>query len=156
MLLTVTDAAASAGVARSTLYRAIEAGEISRTSDKRIDVAELMRVYGELRHLPSEEDASAAVSVDETSEIVAADAGARADEAVWLRSLVDRQQATIEQQARELREGAVRLHEAEERAERREATWLKQLDALTTKLLPAPIQPDAPEPSRGIFRRLFG
>lgn len=153
MTLTVTEAAEAAGVARSTLYRAIEAGEITRTPDKRIDVAELVRVYGELRHLPGEEGAAATTSGDTSPETTAATAAAgvstRADEAAWLRSLVDRQQATIEQQARELRE-------AEERAERREATWLKQLDALTTKLLPAPLQPEAPEPPRGVFRRLFG
>ena len=153
MTLTVTEAAEAAGVARSTLYRAIEAGEITRTPDKRIDVAELVRVYGELRHLPGEEGAAATTSGDTSPETAAAAAAAstRADEAAWLRSLVDRQQATIEQQARELRE-------AEERAERREATWLKQLDALTTKPLPASatLQPEAPEPSRGIFRRLFG
>ena len=152
MTLTVTEAAEAAGIARSTLYRAIEAGEITRTPDKRIDVADLVRVYGELRHLPGEEDTVMATSDETPSETTAAAAAAaaastRADEAAWLRSLVDRQQATIERQARELRE-------AEERAERREATWLRQLDALTTKLLPAP------EPTRkehpGFWSRLIG
>ena len=149
MLLTVTEAAEAAGVARSTLYRAIESGELTRAPDKRIDVAELVRVYGELRHVPGEEGEggdTVATSADATPEAAAAavDAGARADEAAWLRSLVDRQQATIEAQARELRE-------SEERAATERRGLLAQLDCMTL-LLPAPES----EPPRGFLRRVLG
>ena len=41
--LTITDAARVAGVARSTLYRAIQTGRLSADPDGRIDTAELLR-----------------------------------------------------------------------------------------------------------------
>ena len=52
-ILTLTQAAKAAGVARSTLYRAIRKGRISVISQpngsKGIDTAELMRVFGPLQ-----------------------------------------------------------------------------------------------------------
>ena len=52
-ILTLTQAAKAAGVARSTLYRAIRKGRISVVSqpngNKGIDIAELMRVFGPLQ-----------------------------------------------------------------------------------------------------------
>ena len=52
-ILTLTQAAKAAGVARSTLYRAIRKGRISLVSQpngsKGIDTAELMRVFGPLQ-----------------------------------------------------------------------------------------------------------
>ena len=52
-ILTLTQAAKAAGVARSTLYRAIRKGRISVVSQpngsKGIDTAELMRVFGPLQ-----------------------------------------------------------------------------------------------------------
>ncbi len=67
---------------------------------------------------------------------------------------MDDQRAELERKDCELREAATRLHEAEERAERREAAWLKQLDALTQKLLPAP-EPSQ-EPPCSLLRRVLG
>ena len=53
MILTLTQAAKAAGVARSTLYRAIRKGRISVVSQpngsKGIDTAELIRVFGPLQ-----------------------------------------------------------------------------------------------------------
>ena len=52
-ILTLTQAAKAAGVARSTLYRAIRKGRISVVSQpngsKGIDTVELMRVFGPLQ-----------------------------------------------------------------------------------------------------------
>ena len=47
MLLNITDSAAFAGVARSTIYTNIANGKLSRTSEGLIDTAELLRVFGE-------------------------------------------------------------------------------------------------------------
>ena len=41
--LTITDAARVAGVARSTLYRVIQAGRLSTDPDGSVDTAELLR-----------------------------------------------------------------------------------------------------------------
>lgn len=50
--LNLTQAAKAANVSRSTLYRHIKEGRVSRTlnhnNEPEIDVSELMRVYGEL------------------------------------------------------------------------------------------------------------
>lgn len=48
MFVNISEAAKLAGVSRSTLYRAIESGRLSK-ADKGLDVAELERVYGRLR-----------------------------------------------------------------------------------------------------------
>lgn len=72
-----------------------------------------------------------------------ADTPALAAHVQWMRELIDEQRATIE------RKDAA-LAEAAEQAERREVMWLRQIDALTTKLLPAP------EPPRSFLRRMFG
>lgn len=49
MLLSVTEAAKAVGCARSTIYDKINAGELSRGSGGKIDTAELLRVFGELK-----------------------------------------------------------------------------------------------------------
>ncbi len=52
-LVSVVEAAALVGRDRKSLYRAIKQGRLSATTDatgaKQIDIAELVRVYGELR-----------------------------------------------------------------------------------------------------------
>ena len=53
-LLTIAQAARTAGVARSTIYDHLRAGKLSATrtsiGERRIDTSELARVYGSVRH----------------------------------------------------------------------------------------------------------
>ena len=63
-LLTLTQAAKTAGIARSTLYRAIRNGRLSVVSQpngsKGVDISELQRVFGPLQSttkLPEQHDA---------------------------------------------------------------------------------------------------
>ena len=47
MIISVTKAAKEWGVSRTTIYQKVNDGEISRTADKKIDTAEMLRVFGE-------------------------------------------------------------------------------------------------------------
>ena len=47
MNISVTKAAKEWGVSRTTIYQKVNDGELSRTSDKKIDTAEMLRVFGE-------------------------------------------------------------------------------------------------------------
>ena len=47
MIISVTKAAKEWGVSRTTIYQKINDGELSRTSDKKIDTSEMLRVFGE-------------------------------------------------------------------------------------------------------------
>ena len=47
MNISVTKAAKEWGVSRTTIYQKVNDGELSRTTDKKIDVSEMLRVFGE-------------------------------------------------------------------------------------------------------------
>ncbi|WP_201620437.1 hypothetical protein [Psychrobacter maritimus] len=47
MKISVTKAAKEWSVSRTTVYEKINNGELSRTSDKKIDISEMLRVFGE-------------------------------------------------------------------------------------------------------------
>ena len=47
MKISVTKAAKEWGVSRTTIYQKVNDGELSRGSDKKIDVSEMLRVFGE-------------------------------------------------------------------------------------------------------------
>ena len=47
MNISVTKAAKEWGVSRTTIYQKLNSGELSRTADKKIDTAEMFRVFGE-------------------------------------------------------------------------------------------------------------
>ena len=47
MNISVTKAAKEWGVSRTTIYQKVNNGELSRTADKKIDVSEMLRVFGE-------------------------------------------------------------------------------------------------------------
>ena len=47
MKISVTKAAKEWGVSRTTIYQKVNDGELSRAADKKIDTAEMLRVFGE-------------------------------------------------------------------------------------------------------------
>ena len=47
MNISVTKAAKEWGVSRTTIYQKVNDGELSRAADKKIDTAEMLRVFGE-------------------------------------------------------------------------------------------------------------
>ncbi|WP_201604801.1 plasmid replication DNA-binding protein [Psychrobacter immobilis] len=47
MNISVTKAAKEWGVSRTTIYQKVHNGQLSRTADKKIDVSEMLRVFGE-------------------------------------------------------------------------------------------------------------
>ena len=47
MIISVTKAAKEWGVSRTTIYQKVNDGELSRTTDKKIDTSEMIRVFGE-------------------------------------------------------------------------------------------------------------
>ena len=47
MNISVTKAAKEWGISRTTIYQKASNGELSRTSDKKIDTSEMLRVFGE-------------------------------------------------------------------------------------------------------------
>ncbi len=47
MNISVTEAAKEWGVSRTTIYQKVNDGELSRAADKKIDTAEMFRVFGE-------------------------------------------------------------------------------------------------------------
>ena len=47
MNISVTKAAKEWGISRTTIYQKVNDGELSRTADKKIDVSEMLRVFGE-------------------------------------------------------------------------------------------------------------
>jgi len=145
MLLTVTEAAHAAGVARSTIYDRVNAGELTRTPDKRIDVTDLLRLYPSL-NMPGEGDPS-----EPQNEPESAPAGS---DSAWLKELVESQARTIERLHGQLETAATDLRESDARAERREQVWRSQVDRLTA-MLPAPANSE-PELPRGFWSRLFG
>ena len=138
-LLSTSAAARVAGVSRTTIYDKIQSGDLTRNADKQIDTTELIRVFGELK--------GGATDTDEPGKMDTPDTVATSAHVAWLQELVDRQQATIERQAKE-------LQQTHEQAERNRQEWSDQVMKLTTALLPAPEQ--QPESKRGILARLFG
>ena len=133
-LLSTSAAAKVAGISRTTIYDKVQSGELIRNADKQIDTAELIRVFGELKGTATDSPEPDKSDTLATDTYVA-----------WLQELVDRQQATIERQARE-------LQQTHEQAERNWQEWSDQVMKLTTALLPAPEQ----ERKRGFLARLLG
>jgi len=159
--LTISDAARVAGVARSTLHRAIHAGRLSVDADGRVDTAELLRAGYTLQRSAQQQKPGALQ-----------DATARTNDTQQLRSPAEIQPLLAMQQERDLlrmerdllrreleaaqaREQAAVAREQEAREERqaareREALLLRMVEQMQQRydrLLEAPRSTPAPRPS---------
>ena len=119
-LLSITEAAHAAGVSRRTIQRSIQSGRLSTattaTGERTIDTTELLRVFGPLRHAPSDTPAS-------MSRPVATNDAPDDTLTMLVEVLQDQLQQAQQEKARLLA-----MLEAEQQARRE----------LETKLLPAP------------------
>jgi len=116
-LLSITKAAHAAGVSRRTIQRSIQSGRLSTaTGERTIDTTELLRVFGPLRHAPSDTPASMSRSVATND---------APDDTLTMLVEVLRDQL---QQAQQEKARLLAMLEAEQQARRE----------LETKLLPAP------------------
>ena len=119
-LLSITEAARAADVSRRTIQRSIQSGRLSAattaTGERAIDTAELLRVFGPLRHVSSDTPAS-------MSRPVATNDAPNDTLTMLVEVLRDQLQQAQQEKARLLA-----MLEAEQQARRE----------LETKLLPAP------------------
>ncbi len=119
-LLSITEAAHAAGVSRRTIQRSIQSGRLSAattvTGERAIDTTELLRVFGPLRHAPSDTPASMSQPVATND---------APDDTLTMLVEVLRDQL---QQAQQEKARLLAMLEAEQQARRE----------LETKLLPAP------------------
>ena len=133
-LLSTNDAARVAGISRRSIQRAIKEGRLSATTDgdgnRVIDTSELIRVYGELRHV-ADEPATMTRSV--------------ATEATLITVLQNQLQHAQDQLEQVMRQ----TYEREQQAQQEKAHLLALLEAeqaarrgLEQKLLPPPPQPE--------------
>ena len=116
----ITEAAHAAGVSRRTIQRSIQSGRLSAattvTGERAIDTTELLRVFGPLRHAPSDTPASMSQPVATND---------APDDTLTMLVEVLRDQL---QQAQQEKARLLAMLEAEQQARRE----------LETKLLPAP------------------
>jgi excisionase family DNA binding protein len=119
-LLSITEAAHAVGVSRRTIQRSIQSGRLSAattaTGERAIDTTELLRIFGPLRHTPSDMPASMSQPVATND---------APDDALTM--LVEVLQDQL-QQAQQEKARLLAMLEAEQQARRE----------LETKLLPAP------------------
>jgi hypothetical protein len=135
MQITISEASKAWGVARVTIYKKINQGKLSQLGNKKIDVAEMVRVFGEKK---------TKVNVQEN-----------VSTHNHLQSVQD---AFLLEKIKILEENLRQANERERQAKDRE-NWLQdQVGKLsdTVKLLQAPPKEEASHKKRGLFSRLFG
>ena len=122
--LSISEAARRVGITRQTMHKHIKSGRVSSVRDNNdqpaIDEAELYRVYGDnfkpatggdvaspvtnIHQITGNGDRSATGEIDRLRQELAA----AADREAWLRGLVDRQAAQLEQAQRLLESSAAK------------------------------------------------
>jgi transcriptional regulator of acetoin/glycerol metabolism len=107
MRLSVTEAANLYHIARTTIYRKVKNGELSSGSDKKIDLSEMIRVFGEpvakTQQSVQQDNATSSVSLHQEKETLLneriralEDALANAErDKEWLKSQVEQSQQII-------------------------------------------------------------
>jgi predicted DNA-binding transcriptional regulator AlpA len=140
--LKITEAATLYGIARTTIYKRIKEGKLSVDTDKRIDLSELMRVFGAI---PSQ------LQKQTTVESVAI----QSDEIKGLQDKITRLEqelaVAIADKKKLEAENNLLKSQALEKADA-DKLWLKQLvDANQLKLLE---HKPPPPPKNGLFNKL--
>ena len=107
MRLSVTEAAKLYHIARTTIYRKVKSGELSSGSDKKIDLSEMIRVFGEpvakVKQVTQQDNATSSVAIHQEKETLLneriralEDALANAErDKEWLKSQVEQSQQII-------------------------------------------------------------
>jgi hypothetical protein len=162
MYLSGSEAAKAAGVAKSTISKALHSGKLSyaekRPDGYKIDPAELFRVFPKPSETGSEKPHSNDWKPDENPEEAATSAPVLEAQLEGLKALIaekERRIADLEadrEQLREDRERLVRNHQDE----RERLLKVIEHQAGTVKLLTDQSTKQTPAPPRGLFARLFG
>ena len=181
-LLSVSEAARALGVARSTIYDKVNDGELTRRPDKRLDSADLIRVFGEFSAPGDITDestdatgaetvgAAGSARIEPASAVEGERPAGTADHTAWLQQLADQQQARIEalnerlderdaQIERMQRDHTQQQNEQTQNLQNANLFWRDQLDRMML-MLPAPEPvveaPPVPAEPKGWWEKWFG
>lgn len=118
-ILSITAAAQALEVARSTIHRAIKEGRLTMTTQqdgsKGIDIVELIRVFGELKHTPESTPNTVNATRSDSSETVAMLQGATVNTIAALHAQIALLRAQLDEAKARLNEAKERVAEATER-----------------------------------------
>jgi len=149
--LTITKAAQVAGVSRGTIYNKIDEGELSRSSQG-IDTAELLRVFGTLNDIASDDKAVKKKTVSDGGNVMTSSLLKQNDE--FTRSLTDQLEAaerdkahlreTLEKREAQMERAQERLDSLLDKQSKERQDWMDERKTWAAKmgeiqkLLPAP------------------
>lgn len=148
--LTISEAARVAGVARSTLHRAINQGRMSLGSDGKVDTSELLRLGYTLQGVAQQDRDSLRHHATPATPVTLQDESPRL---FWLeqeRDLLQRERDLLQRELDAAREREREATERERSAREREANLLHMLDQSQMRydrLLAAPTPTAAPTPA---------
>lgn len=133
-LLTVSGASDTWGISRTTIYAKIKAGQLSQRPDKKIDTAEMLRVFGE---------PNAKKNVKRTKNKNGA------EQELTFKVMLLEQQLEYEKKMREAEESRAL------RAEKQASDFFDELKKLTETVQAIEQRTTTPEPESGVLSRFF-
>ena len=140
--LKITEAATLYGIARTTIYKRIKEGKLSVDTDKRIDLSELMRVFGAIPSQLQKQTTVESVAIQSDETKVLQEKIASLEKALAV-AIADKKKLEAENNL--LKSQALEKADADK-------LWLKQLvDANQLKLLE---HKPSPPPKNGLFNKL--
>lgn len=155
MEISIAEAAKTLKVGRSTIYKKIEAGELSRSHSGKVDTSELFRVFGSSPKTPkTHQDTTPKTLVDKSQDTFKTpqDTGNKPDLSAQIAHL----QAENTQLRERLTETREQARENQAKAEEREQWQRGQMERLTDtiKLLEAP-RTATPSPLARWWKSIF-
>ena len=133
MEITVSEASKRWGITRQTIYKKIRQGKLSQLQNKKIDVAEMVRVFGEPNVNKVKQDT---VTIDNR--------------------LQSEQEASLQERIRTLEDNLRKAQEHERIAQAREQWLQKQVDKLTDTVKLLEFKKTEKDEKKGLWGRLFG